>query len=137
MEYDEFEDLDLRATAAAGLGYYWIKKPRHEFKTRVGVGYLHESYDSSGDSENDMVLDLGWDYLVDIMKWAEFEHHGLYSPNVDDFADHRVDLDTALLLPLDSKKYWKLKLGMRNEYNSKPQDDLEDWDHTYYAEYRS
>lgn len=132
MEYDEFENLDLRSTASAGVGYYWLREPGHEFKTRLGAGYRHESYDN-GETEDDFVLDLGWDYLRDIQQWVQLTHSGTYSPSVEDFSSYRLDLDTALSFPLDDKDVWKLKTGMRNTYNSDPQPDLEKLDNTYYA----
>ena len=131
MEFDEFENLDLRSTAAAGAGYYWLKKPEHEFKNRGGVGYRHESYDN-GDSSDEAVLDLGYDYRVDVAPWLQFKHAVTYSPDFEEFDDYRLDVDTALLMPLKSDNL-KLKLGMRNEYNSRPQGDNERLDNTYYA----
>ena len=44
LEYDEFENLDLRFSTTVGVGYYWLKEPDHELKTRGGIGYLHESF---------------------------------------------------------------------------------------------
>jgi putative salt-induced outer membrane protein YdiY len=131
LEYDEFENLDLRSVTTAGLGYYWLRKPDHEFKTRAGLGYRHESYDDGG-NENEVVFDLGWDYRLDVKDWTRFTHSGTYSPSLEDFSNYRLDLDTAMVFPLD-KNDWRLKLGVRNEYNSRPDDDLEKWDNTYYA----
>lgn len=131
MEFDEFENLDLRSTAAAGAGYYWLKKPEHEFKNRGGVGYRHESYDN-GNSSDEAVLDLGYDYRLDVAPWLQFAHALTYSPGFEEFDDYRLDVDTALLMPLKSDNL-KLKLGMRNEYNSRPQGDNERLDNTYYA----
>jgi len=132
MEFDEFEDLDLRATATVGTGYYWLKQPDHEFKTRVGLGYRHESYDT-GQTEDDVVVDAGWDYRLNVKPWAQFTHEGTYSPSLEDLADYRLDLDSAFTFPLDDKDLWKFKTGMRNEYSSMPQPGLDRLDNTYYA----
>ena len=132
MEHDEFEILDLRSTVAAGAGYYWIKKSDHELATRAGVGYRHESYDN-GETSDDGVLDFGLDYRLDIYTWAQFTHATTYSPSFDDFDDYRLTLDTAFAFPLANSDVWKLKLGMLNEYNSRPQPGLDRLDNTYYA----
>jgi putative salt-induced outer membrane protein YdiY len=132
LEYDEFEDLDLRALAAAGTGYYWLKKPDHELQTRLGVGYRHEAY-ADGETYDDFVLDLGLDYRVDITPWAQFTHSTVYSPEVEDFDNYRLTLDTALAVPLADSDIWKLKVGMTNEYNSRPQPGFDRLDNTYYA----
>lgn len=131
MEYDEFENLDLRSTAAAGVGYYWLKKDDHEFKNRIGLGYRHESF-NTGVTEDEAVLDLGLDYRVDIAPWLQFTQSTTYSPDFEEFDDYRLDLDTAVVLPLKSD-ILKLKMGVRNEYNSRPQPGIDRLDNTYYA----
>jgi putative salt-induced outer membrane protein YdiY len=132
LEFDEFENLDLRATAAAGVGYYWLKKPEHELKTSVGAGYRHESYDS-GRTTDEAVIDLGLDYRADLAPWVQFTHSTVYNPAFEDFDDYRLRLDTALLLPFAGTDDLKLKLGVKNEYNSRPVGGLERLDNTYYA----
>jgi len=131
LEYDEFENIDLRATVAAGGGYYWLKRPAHELKTGLGVGYRHESY-ASGRTENDAVLDLGLDYRLDLTPLTQFTHSTVYSPDFEDFANYRLNLDSALLIPFKDER-WSWKVGMRNEYNSRPQGGLERLDNTYYT----
>ncbi len=132
LEFDEFEDLDLRATAAAGVGYYWLKKPDHELQTRIGAGYRHEAYDT-GETTDDAVVDLGLDYRLDITPWAQFTHSTVWAPNIEELGDYRLTLDTALALPLANSDVWKLKLGIANEYNSDPQPGFDRLDNTYYA----
>ncbi len=132
MEYDEFENLDLRATATAGVGYYWLKKPEHELQTRIGAGYRHQAY-NNGETTDSAVLDLGLDYRLDVTPWVQFTHSTVYSPDVEEFNDYRLTLDTALAVPLGNSDIWKLKLGVTNEYNSQPQPGLDRLDNTYYA----
>ena len=132
LEYDEFEQIDLRATAAAGVGYYWLKESDHEFKTRVGAGYRHEAY-ADGNTSDAAILDLGYDYRLDLRTWAQFTHEVTYSPDVEETADYRLVVDTALAIPLASSEMWKLKLGVMNEYNSRPRPGIDRLDNTYYA----
>ncbi len=131
LEFDEFENLDLRATAAAGVGYYWLKRPEHELKTSLGLGYRHESYDGDR-TEDDAIVDFGLDYRRDLSPWAQFIHSATYSPNIEDTDNYRFTLDTALLVPFKDDR-WAWKVGMRNEYNSRPQGDLDRLDNTYYT----
>ncbi len=131
IEFDEFEGIDLRATAAAGAGYYWLKKSDHELKTGLGVGFRHESYDS-GRTENDAVLDLGLDYRVDIAPWVQFTQSTVYSPDFLEFENYRLTLDSGLLIPFKNDQ-WALKFGIRNKYNSRPQRGLDRLDNTYYT----
>lgn len=131
LENDEFEDLDLRATVATGVGYYWIQKEDHELKTRLGGGYRYEDYES-GNSRDDVIADAGLDYRKDVTKWMQFLHSTTYSPSLEDFDDYRLDFNTALLFPLKADQ-WKLKVGMENKYNSNPSGDLDRLDNLYYV----
>lgn len=132
FEYDEFEDLDLRATVALGLGYYWLKKPDHELKTSVGGGYRHQSF-MDGTTTDDPILDLGLDYRLDIKEWATFAHSAYYNPSLEDFGDYRFVLDTSLAFPIGKTERWKFKTGVKNEYNSDPKPGFDRLDNTYYA----
>jgi len=131
LEHDEFENLDLRAEVAAGLAQYWVNKPDVELKTSLGAGYRHETY-NNGTTNNDALIDLGFDYRRDLRPWVQFTHSTAYSPAWSDFGDYRLTLDTALVFPFE-KDDLKLKVGMRNEYNSRPPRNLDRLDNTYYA----
>lgn len=131
LEFDEFEDLDLRATAAAGVGYYWLKKEEHELKTRLGLGYRHEAYDT-GRMDDQAIIDLGLDYRFELAPWVQFTQSTTYSPDFEEFNDYRLDADTALVFPFKDPRV-KLKVGMSHEYNSRPQPGFERLDTTYYA----
>ncbi len=131
LEFDEFENLDMRSTAAFGYGYYWTKEPATELKTSVGLGYRHESF-KTGDTQDSAVIDLGLNYRCDLGDWAQFTHAAAYAPDFEEFDDYRVDFDTAIVLPF-KKDNWKLKIGIRNEYNAQPQPGIVRLDNTYYA----
>lgn len=132
FEYDEFENLNLRAILRGGAGYYWIKTDPHELKTRGGIGFQHESY-MDDTSSNAALVDLGVDWRIDIAPWLQFVHGTTYYPTFNGLDDFRLVSDNALLIPLDGKKIWKLKLGALWEYDSKPDGTRKRLDETYYA----
>ena len=131
MEHDEFENLDLRTTAAAGWAQYWIKKPEREFKTSVGLAFRHESY-NNGTTTSDPTVDLGLDYRHDIAPWVQFTQSISYRPAWTSFSDYRLDSLSALVFPLKNDNL-KLKAGVRYEYNSRPNRGLDRLDTTYFA----
>ena len=131
LEFDEFENLDLRATAAAGLGRYWLKQPERELKTSAGLGYRHEAF-NTGRTTGQAVIDLALNYRVDLAPWVQLTHRGMFSPAIEDFDDYRLDFDTAFVFPFKQEN-WKLKLGMTNQYNSHPQPGIVRLDSVYYA----
>jgi putative salt-induced outer membrane protein YdiY len=131
LEYDEFEMLDLRARATAGLGYFLIKEEKQELKLRGGAGYQHESFDN-GDNADDFVLELGYDYKAKINDKLLFVHGVTYYPTLRSLDDFRIVADTALEIALTDKDDWKLKLGVRNEFDNQPIDDVERLDTFYF-----
>ncbi len=44
LEHDEFEDLEVRATATTGLGHFFVKREKLELKGWLGAGYEHETF---------------------------------------------------------------------------------------------
>jgi putative salt-induced outer membrane protein YdiY len=132
FEYDEFEELDLRSITTVGTGYYVIKEDWHELKPRAGISYQHESFFDDTQRDN-LQLEIGLDYRLDIAPWLQFTHAGAYYPTFDGLDDYRLEFDTAFLIPLASSDMWRLKFGMKNEYNSMPRPGVDRLDNTYYA----
>ena len=132
LEYDEFENLDLRAIVSTGPGFYWIKRPDHELRNRVGLGYQHESF-MDGTTTNEGLFNLGLDYHLDLAAWLRFTHTTDYYPSFEGLDDYRLVVDNALIIPLADSEVWKLKLGALYEYDSHPRPGVERLDQTYYA----
>ena len=131
LEFDEFEGIDLRATAAVGRGRYWIKRSDRELKTSIGLGYRREMYDDDR-TEDDAVLDVGLDFRADIAPWAQITHSAAYSPDFQEIGNYRLTFDTAMRIPFKHERLaWKV--GVRNEYNSRPQPGFDRLDSTYYT----
>jgi putative salt-induced outer membrane protein YdiY len=136
LEYDEFEDLELRLTTTGGPGYYWIKDPGHELSTRLGAGFQHESYLTEGrESKNDLILELGLDYLLELTPWMKFTHMARYYPTFEEVRDYRLLFDSALVFPIGNTETLKFKLGALFEYDSIPQPGRERLDQTYYGNF--
>ena len=132
LEYDEFENLDLRASVGLGVGYYWIKKPEHELKTRAGIGFLHESY-MDGTANDSAQAEVGLDYRIDITPWLRFTTSNSWYPTFESLRDYRLVSDNAFLIPLGDSDKWKLKLSALYEYDAIPNPGFERLDQTYTA----
>lgn len=132
LENDEFENLDLRALVTGGLGFWVIREPDKTFKIHGGPGYLHESYND--DTKRDrVILEIGEDLRLDIAPWLTFLHSITYYPTLEDIAEYRIVMENAGEIPLGASKDWKLKLGVRNQYMSKPVGGAERLDTFYFA----
>ncbi|MEX2213567.1 MAG: DUF481 domain-containing protein [Phycisphaeraceae bacterium] len=132
LETDEFESLDLRATALTGIGLFVIREKETEFKLRAGVGIKHESFDN-GTNQTQGLLELGEEFRKEITPWLLFTHSITYYPTLDDAGDFRIVMVNAAEIPLTNDKAWKLRLGIKNEFDNQPQPGVSRLDTYYFA----
>lgn len=132
LEFDKFENLDLRTSISGGVGHFVTQKPNETFKVRAGVGFTHESFDS-GNSDDQAVADLGWDYRKELSPTLVFTHSTTIFPTFEDINDFRAVMENAFEIPLSQEKNWNLKLGVRNNYDAMPEKGVERLDTYYYA----
>jgi len=132
LEFDEFENLDLRATTTGGFGYAVVKKPTQEWKLRLGLGFQHEKF-GDGASNSSAIVEAGWDYFVDVSPWFRFTNSLKALPEADNpTRDYRLVVETALEIPLNDQSTWKLRAGMHNEYDAAPQPGVKRLDTSYF-----
>ncbi len=131
MEKDEIELLDLRSTVAFGIGKHVIRKDDQKLEFRAGLAYRYESYQDGSNVESpglDFSLihfkDLGWGTLNNLLN---------YNPSVEDFGNFRVYHESSLDLPVGTGEFWKLRIGVSNDYNSEPIGGLDELDTTYFT----
>ena len=133
LEHDEFENLKLRANVTGGLGYFLIREDIQDLKVRVGVGYEHESFDD-GTTEDSALGELGVDYRRELAPYLLYTFSATYYPKFDDpMSDYRLVVENAGEIPLTDEEDWKLRLGVRNQYDSMPVGDVERLDTYYFA----
>ena len=134
IEFDEFENLDLRTTISGGLGYFLIEEEDQELKAHAGLGYQHESFDS-GVAEDEAIVDIGYDYRLDLNDRLRLTHSLTYFPTLGDpFTGYRLTGDAALEVPITEEERWKLRLGARSEYDAEPQPDIDRLDTSYFID---
>jgi putative salt-induced outer membrane protein YdiY len=131
LERDNVEDVDLRSTTDAGFTYRMIKTERQLLVGRAGAGYRFESFGSGLDKKG-AVLSLGLNNSLKFGDRVSLVTELQYLPAIDDFADYRFVHDSALEIPITAQ-FWKLRVGMNNQFNSRPQPGREDLDTTYYT----
>jgi putative salt-induced outer membrane protein YdiY len=143
VENDKTEKVDLRTTISGGLGYFFLKEADQEFKARLGAGFLHESFNDDQNRDADPTNDIdpssssalaeaGWDYMKKFSPHLQFnDHFTIYMP-FDDTSDWRAVLENAFEFPLSGTDHWKLRTGMRNQYDSLPLDGIDRLDTSYF-----
>lgn len=131
FEIDEFENLDLRALATTGIGYFFIREEDLQFKGRAGVGYQFESF-SDGTTNKDPLGQLGYDVVYKPNGWLKLLHDLTFYPSfTDPSQDYRIVTNFAGEMPVGLSDAWKLRAGVRSQYDNQPAAGAESTDTTY------
>ncbi|PTY05124.1 hypothetical protein DB347_16750 [Opitutaceae bacterium EW11] len=130
--FDRVKDINLYNIAAAGLGYDFIKAPKHTLTGRAGFSYRYEGYkDPTTEDVNSAGLDLGLNHTYETEKWSLINRISLV-PTFEDFANYRLLHESFFEIPMADPD-WKLRLGVANDFNSRPAPGLSKLDTTYFA----
>lgn len=132
FEEDEFEALDLRTTAVLGLSRKLLEKPKQTMSMRFGLGYLREDFEVA-ETEEEAIFDFGYDYALQVREWTKITHTLTYYSALDDPVENfRLVANTGAEVPLTHTEQWKLRIGVKHEYDDDPLPTIEGLDTTYY-----
>jgi hypothetical protein len=130
--FDRVNDILFYDIAASGVGYDFIKRDDETLTGRVGLSYRYDEYSGvNAGILSQPGADVGLLYtrkfktslLADTISFdPTFADPSVYIIN------HEVRYDIPLLSP-----FWKLSLGMSNNYNSRPVDGVDKLDTLYFA----
>lgn len=130
--FDRIKDIDLYNIAAAGLGRDFIKEDKRTLTGRLGLSFRYENYKNPATTD---VKTLGLD--VAINNDMEFGDSKLvnrisYDPSFEDFSNFRLLHESYYQIPLTNPA-WKLRIGVSNDYNSKPGPGIKKLDTAYFT----
>ncbi len=130
--FDRVKDIELYNVAAVGLGYDFIKKGNQVLTGRAGLSFRYEGY------KNPLIedvkaagADFGLFHQYDSKNWS-LVNRLTWVPIFEDFGDFRAQHESFFELPMANPS-WKLRLGLSNDYTSKPAPGVEKMDTTYFA----
>lgn len=119
-EYNELQNLDYRGTVSTGLGHRFLFEAKKRLIARIGPAYTVEVFHSPNNwrESPDMFgeLEVRWP----VFEKASFEQKMRVQPSLLDWELVRVFSTTGLLMDLDQKERWKLRVGFNYTYNSEP-----------------
>jgi putative salt-induced outer membrane protein YdiY len=132
FEKDEFEIVDLRSILAFGVSHKFLERERQSLNARLGLGYLREDFESA-DTEQEVIMDLGYDYTLNLRDWIKVTHDlTYYAGIVSPIEEFRIVANTAAEFDLTDNQQWKLRAGVKHEYDDQPLPTVENLDTTYY-----
>lgn len=119
-EYNEITFLNYRGTVSTGLGYRFLNEEKKRLIVRFGPAYTLEMFTKEPfQRESPDVfgeIEMRWP----IFDRTSFEQRMRVQPSILNYELVRVFSNTGLVIDLDDKDRWKLRLGLRYEYNSEP-----------------
>jgi len=132
--FDRVKDVELYNIAAAGLGYDFIKEPKHTLTTRAGLSFRYEGYKNPATEDvKSLGLDFGLNHSLELAE-SRLVNRLSFVPAFDDFGNFRLSHESFYELPL-TKPAWKLRVGVSNDYNSKPGVGIDKLDTTYFTRF--
>jgi putative salt-induced outer membrane protein YdiY len=131
--FDRVMNIRFSDVAASGLGYDFVKVPDKETLTgRVGLSYRYDQYISPMTAN---VSALGADFEIE----HRLKLHNLtltnrlaFVPEFQDSSNFIISHESAFEIPL-TVPWWHLKVGVQNDYNSKPGAGVQKLDTTYFT----
>lgn len=130
--FDRVKDIDLYNIAAAGLGFDFIKQPKHTLTGRTGLAFRYEGYRNPATEDvRSAGLDIGVNHEWEFAN-GKLVNRVSYVPTFEDFSNYRLTHESFYELPLVAP-FWKLRLGVANDYNSQAGAGVENLDTSYFT----
>ena len=129
---DRIKAIDLRSDSAFGVGYKLSKTDTRDTEVRLGLGYVYETYTTGAPDFESAGLDVALINSQSI-SWAKMNNKISWTPSFEDFANFRIVHETTFDLPISTGQFWKLRMGVNNEYQSEPAAGVEKLDTTYFT----
>jgi putative salt-induced outer membrane protein YdiY len=132
LETDRIDNVKLRSTSAGGLSYRLINKDHQTLVARSGLGYRYTAYNDDSEDESSATLDFGLAHSYRFNDIFKMKNELTFVPAIDDFNTYRVVHDSGIEIPVGSGENWKIRMGIKNEYESETTAE-EKLDTSYYT----
>lgn len=128
LEHDAIQDLNLRATESAGVGYKFILTPLTLLQGDVGAGMIEE-YFRDGSSNVDPIARLGGRWERRIGQSSKLKLSAAYLPILSHIRQYRLQGDSSFTTPITEQ--FQLRLSLVDRFNSNPQPNVKKNDLTF------
>jgi hypothetical protein len=120
MEFDEFQDLDLRFAPGGGFGYHVLKTDKALFDV-FGGAVLDREFFSTGLNRTSGEAQFGEEYVRKLSATSSFREKLVVFPNVTDTGNYRMNFDASLVTTIRKWLAWQVTFSDR--YLSNPVGD--------------
>jgi putative salt-induced outer membrane protein YdiY len=130
--FDRIKDIELYDVAGFGMGYDFIKQKKQTFTGRFGLSFRYEGYKNPATTDvKSAGLDFGFSHRLELPTGLLVNRLTLV-PAFEDFSNYRANHESFYEMPMANSS-WKLRLGLSNDYNSRPGRGVEKMDTTYFT----
>ena len=130
--FDRIKDIQFYNVAAAGFGYDFVKKPKQTVTGRLGFSFRNENYKNPLTPDvNAAGLDVGFSHSLQLTD-ASVVNRLTFVPSFNDFSNYRATHESFYEMPFVNPS-WKLRVGVSNDYNSKPGKGVDKLDTAYFT----
>lgn len=119
LEFDEFQNLDLRNVLGGGLGWHIINNERTTFDFFSG-GSFNQEYFADDITRKSGELVLGQEFNHTIMAGTEFTEKLSLFPNLTNTGSYRLQFDSGISTKLADWLAWHVTLSDRFQSNPVP-----------------
>ena len=112
VEYDKFQQLDLRLVLGGGLGFNAKKTERTRLDLFAG-GALNQEYFSTGLNRKSGEIILGEELTYKLSSITSIAQRAVLYPNLSEPGDYRVTFDTTAVSRLSRNLGWQVTLSDR------------------------
>ena len=119
LEFDEFQDLDLRFVPGGGLGYHAINTERATLDFSMG-GSLNREFFSTGLNRTSGELLFGDELTFQLSKATGLRQKFVFYPNLTETGAYRMNFDISGITALSRWLSWQISLGDRYLSNPVP-----------------
>jgi len=117
IEYDKFQQLDLRLVLGGGLGFHAAKTERTRLDLFAG-GAFNQEYFSSGLNRKSGEVILGEELTYKLSSSTSLAQRAVLYPNLREIGEFRISFDTTAVTTLSKNLGWQVTLSDR--YTSNP-----------------
>ena len=130
--FDRIMGIKFYDTAVAGGGYDLIKGAFELLTGRIGLAYRYDGYEGLGTpAVSSAAADVELASDLKTKNW-ELVNRLTAVPTFADFKNINMAQDSYWQIPLANPS-WKLRMGVSNNYDSKPPKGIQRLDTTYYT----
>ncbi len=131
---DNFQEWDHRTTLKAGAGYQWLERNDLNVRFRAGLTHVNESGIANPLVDDSRVEGLLGGEAVWKLTEAQTITAGVtYYPDFDDNGEFRTVSELGWSMKLATETDVRLKVGLKNEYDSHRDDPFDTTDRQYFV----